>query len=410
MPAYARRDIVDENHVGVYHCIARCVRRAFLCGTDSYTGQDHSHRKDWVLDRLRQLAGLFGVDICDYAVMSNHLHLVLRNRPDIAAQWSDDDVALRWRKLFPQRDELTGEPREPDRHDIDVLTADADRLAMLRSRLASISWFMRCLCEWVARRANLEDNSAGRFWAGRFKSQPLLDESALLACSVYVDLNPVRAGIVATPEESQFTSGFDRIRGLAEQPAASPLAVSPSSDDELGSDICAPSEAWLCELTLQETRVVPGTSSAEHAQASPPESVRAADRTNPDHREPQPCEAPLTCGEPLPAVPPVAGTGGRLGARASDQGFLPIETQKYVMLLDWTGRAIRENKRGAIPDNLAPILDRLGLDRSNWVNTVREFGRMFKQAAGRASSLSRAAPGCSRRWFQGKAAAQGAFV
>ena len=95
---------------------------------------------------------------------------------------------------------------------------------------------------------------------------------------------------------------------------------------------------------------------------------------------------------------------------ASDQGFLPIDTQKYVMLLDWTGREIRENKCGAIPDNLAPILDRLGLDRSNWVKTVREFGRMFKQAAGRASSLARAAPRCSRRWFQGRTAAQAAFV
>ena len=80
------------------------------------------------------------------------------------------------------------------------------------------------------------------------------------------------------------------------------------------------------------------------------------------------------------------------------------------MLVDWTGREIRENKWGAIPDNLAPNLDRLGLDRSNWVKTVREFGRMFKQAAGRASSLARAAPRCSRRWFQGRTAAQAAFV
>ena len=101
MPAYARRNIVDDDRVGVYHCIARRVRRAFLCGADSYTGRDFSHRKAWVLDRLRELARLFGVEVCDYAVMSNHLHIVLRNRPDVARQWSDDEVAIRWRKLFP---------------------------------------------------------------------------------------------------------------------------------------------------------------------------------------------------------------------------------------------------------------------------------------------------------------------
>jgi REP element-mobilizing transposase RayT len=405
MPAYARRDIVAEDRVGVYHCIARCVRRAFLCGVDSYAGRDYSHRKAWVLDRLRQLAGLFGVEVCDYAVMSNHLHIVLRNRPDVARQWSDDEVALRWRKLFPQRDELTGEPREPDCHDVAVLTADADRLAILRSRLASLSWFMRCLCEWVARKANHEEGSSGRFWAGRFKSQPLLDEAALLACSVYVDLNPVRAGIAATPEESQFTSGFDRIRSLAQHSAASPS----SSRDESGIDACSPPEAWLCELTLQETDAVPGTPRAERSPSSPQETAPAVDPTIPNPLEPEVCPAPLNSGNALPAVPHVARSRGALRARASDQGFLPIGTQKYIMLLDWTGQAIRENERGAIPDNLAPILDRLGLDRSHWVNTVRDFGRMFKQAAGRASSLARAAPGCSRRWFQGKAAAQTAF-
>ncbi len=133
-------------------------------------------------NRLRALAGRFGALVCGYAIMSNHLHLVLRNRPDSVSQWSDAEVALRWRKLFPQRDDTSGELAEPDDHDLAMLMANADTLAMLRGRLSSLSWFMRCLCEWVARAANREDGSAGRFWAGRFKSQPLLDESALLAC------------------------------------------------------------------------------------------------------------------------------------------------------------------------------------------------------------------------------------
>jgi hypothetical protein len=63
MPTYARGQIVVEDMVGVYHCIARCVRRAFLCGIDPYTGQDYSHRKEWILDRLRDLAGLFAIEI-----------------------------------------------------------------------------------------------------------------------------------------------------------------------------------------------------------------------------------------------------------------------------------------------------------------------------------------------------------
>jgi len=96
MPTYARGQIVVADQVGVYHCIARCVRRAFLCGVDPYTGQDFSHRKEWILDRMRKLAGLFAIEVCGYSVMSNHLHLVLRNRPGIAEQWSDDEIALRW--------------------------------------------------------------------------------------------------------------------------------------------------------------------------------------------------------------------------------------------------------------------------------------------------------------------------
>src|SRR5580693_2287443 len=189
MPTYARRQIVVEDTVGVYHCIARCVRRAFLCGIDPYTGKDYSHRKEWILNRLRELAGLFAIEVCGYSVMSNHLHLVLRNRPDIAEQWSADEIALRWRRVFRPRDDATGEPVEPGEHDLAMLTANPERLAELRKRLANLSWFMRCVCEKIARHANHEDRSSGRFWAGRFKSVALLDEAAILACSVYILLD-----------------------------------------------------------------------------------------------------------------------------------------------------------------------------------------------------------------------------
>ena len=179
-----RREIVDEDHIGVYHCIARWFEERSSAARTPTQERDYGHRKVWIVDRLRQLAGFFGIEVCDYAIMSNHLHLVLRNRPDLVQHWTDGEVALRWLRLFPRRSELTGVWDEPNDHDLAMVMADADRLVTLRARLASISWFMRCLSEWVARAANREEGCGGRFWAGRFKSQPLLDEAAVLACSV----------------------------------------------------------------------------------------------------------------------------------------------------------------------------------------------------------------------------------
>jgi REP element-mobilizing transposase RayT len=405
MPTYARRQIVVEDMVGVYHCMAQCVRRAFLCGVDPYTRKDYSHRKEWIVDRMRELAGLFAIEVCGYSVMSNHLHLVLRNRPDITEQWSADEVALRWCRLFPPRDETTGKPVEPGEHDLAMLTANPERLSDLRKRLASLSWFMRCLCEKIARDGNQEDVTSGRFWAGRFKSVALLDEGAILACSVYVDLNPIRAGLATTPEESAFTSGRDRIRSMLE--TSSRLT---SDDESSGVEISNRADAWLCEMTLQEKAIESTATTAVGAVSPPQESalqagpIATAVADAVGGTEPSADFGPSFC-----VAAPVEAPR-RLPVRASDQGFLPIQVEHYVMLLDWTGRELRADKRGAIPDHLAPIVDRLGLNRSNWVETVRGFGRLFKQAAGRSSSLVDGAARRSRRWFQGKTAARTAFV
>jgi len=113
LPACARRKIGREGEVGVYHCVNRCVRRAFLCGEDPYTGQSFEHRKGWVRERLTDLAGVFAADVCGYAVMSNHLHVILRTRPDRAADWNEEELARRWWRLFPRRRDERGRPPIP---------------------------------------------------------------------------------------------------------------------------------------------------------------------------------------------------------------------------------------------------------------------------------------------------------
>ena len=264
---------------------------------------------------------------------------------------------------------------------------------------------MRCLCEKIARAANHDDGSSGRFWAGRFKSVALLDEAAILACSVYVDLNPIRAGLATTPEESAYTSGRDRIRSMLE--TSTRLT---SRDEHSSLETCERPDAWLCELTLQETATRARVHDGRRCRLTTAR-VAITSRANRDrHRGrgrwlPACCRFRSSFGRRRPSRRPATSA-----ARASDQGFLPIQVEHYVMLLDWTGRELRADKRGAIPDHLAPIMERLGLDQSNWVETVRGFGRMFKQAAGRSSSLVDAAARRSRRWFQGKAAARAAFV
>lgn len=199
---YPRQILVPPDTRGTYHCISRCVRRAFLCGEDAATGRSFDHRKQWLEEQIIELATIFAVAVHAYAVMSNHFHVVLEIDPDSPWQWSDEEVAARWLSLSARASGMNS----PAKTRIAALTAQPERLTVLRKRLGSLSWYMRYLKEPIARQANREDECSGRFWEGRFRTQALLDDTAVLASMVYVDLNPVRARIANTPEGSRHTS------------------------------------------------------------------------------------------------------------------------------------------------------------------------------------------------------------
>ncbi|MFT4520113.1 MAG: REP element-mobilizing transposase RayT [Halioglobus sp.] len=204
-----RKAIVCRSDTPYYHCVSRCVRRAYLCGHDQSTGESYEHRRDWIAQRLHILASLFTIDVCAYAVMSNHYHLVIKL--STSSELSDEEVLTRWLTLFKgpvlvQRFQ-SGAALSPAQQ-----TTVTDIINVWRERLQDLSWFMKCLNEPIARQANQEDGCTGHFWEARFKSQPLLTQEALLTCMAYVDLNPIRAGMANSPEESDFTSIQERVK------------------------------------------------------------------------------------------------------------------------------------------------------------------------------------------------------
>jgi hypothetical protein len=311
-----RREVLSDSEVQVVHCVNRCVRRGFLCGVDPLTGKDYEHRRQWIRRRLEFLAGFFGIDVLAFSVMSNHLHVILRNRPDIVKQWSDDEVALRWWNLFPQRRNKDGSPAEPAETDLKHLEASVREL---RQRLSSVSWFMRCTSEVIARMANAEEEVSGRFWEGRFKAVILPDEAAIAACMVYVDLNPIRAGIAETPETSNFTSVQDRMTDLK-----SAQEVSTADAQEVRIEH-GEKAGWLAPMQLE------------------PKRKKVRERAT--------------------------------SRRASNRGCIFLSLPEYLELLEWTGRQLHPGKRGTIPRKVPPVMNRLEMDSEIWLAAVGSFGK-----------------------------------
>lgn len=382
MPSSPRRDVVDPETVGIYHCYNRCSQRAFLCGRDPLTQQDFSHRKTWIRDRLQDLAAAIAVDVLDYAVLDNHFHVVLRNRPDLAQDWSEEEVVRRWWLVSPERRDENGKPAEISHVELRAMVADKPKVSEQRRRLSDISWLMRMLCQPIARRANRESDVTGRFFAHRFGCERIVDLAGLLTCSMYVDLNLVRAGMARTPEESEYTSACDRIRAHIQRQRR-------DLDQDAAEIVSEESpDAWLAPLFLDE-------------------------HTDAFHELPQnaAADAAVDLQEPAQAnVAAALGMGNPLGApRASEKGFLPMTLEEYLMLLDWTGRQVRADKRAAIPAELQPILARLQIQPDHWVDAVEQYDHAFRTVVGRVESIRHEALRRGRRWLQGLTAAAALF-
>ena len=340
-----RKRLVSTDVTPFYHLISRCVRRHFLCGVDPWTGKDYSTRKQDIKDRLALLAEVFAVDVCAYAILSNHYHLVVHIDEPAALEWSPLEVARRWTQLFTGpvlvRAFVAGQK----------LTETQQRVVYnhiqdYRKRLCSVSWFMKCLNEPIARQANAEDNVTGHFWQARFSSQALLDEAAVLTAMAYVDLNPIRAGIAETPETSDFTSVQQRIAQWKDR-----QKTTADGNDQ--------PEAARDKASLDSTVVkVLGFSDQSKEEA---------------------------------------------------ENAIPYSTTDYLELVDWSGRAIIEGKKGFIPEHLPPILQRLKVDPAQYLAYVKKPRYGFANALGALDKLKAYAEHFEKAFLKGQTAAAALF-
>ncbi len=333
-----RRQLIAVEDTPYYHCVSRCVRRAFLCGKDDQ-GHCFEHRRGWIIERIKFLASIFSIDVAAYAIMNNHYHLVLRIDAQQPKEWSDLEIIERWLSLFKGPDIIQRHLKEPLASPAELAIVDST-VHTWRERLSSISWFMKCLNEHIARKANREDHCTGHFWESRFKSQALLDQAALLTCMAYIDLNPIRASMAKTPETSDYTSIQER------------LGITPSTPE-------AASEENKDEISLPQAELLAFAGWQNH-------------NANPKH--------------------------------------LPFSLMDYAKLVDYTGRCIRSDKRGAIAANTPKILQRLKLAPDKWLAAATGIESQFHHAIGPLSSLNQLCERLHQRWLHGQNACKQLYL
>ena len=454
MPGHARKDIVREGQIGVYHTWSRCVQRAHLCGFDPLTGQDFEHRRVWIKTLLEYQASVFAVDVGNYTILSNHQHLIARTRPDIAATWTDEEVAWRWKRAWPAWQDGQW-IREPTDQEIEEVLAQRDRLPQLRAHLSSLSWFMARWKEPIARLANQESGTKGHFYEQRFGSRELVDDGANLCCNVYLDLNQVQAGLARSLEESTCSAIYDRLVAWRQRETQASLEEFRASASEGYVLEYSDVEGLLADCFLAPIRdqgpalvVDAGGASRVLGSPVPAERVPAGDRCqllsvlpikdaeNEDPKGEQ--EQDLSEGAPdalsaeASAVVESTAAGGEAGhkprqrpqptwkvhqrlqrhrrRRASDHAFLGIPLEQYLGLVQWTAQQVGADSPRSPPASCEAVLRRLGVEPLQWCQAVEHFAHWFHGVVGHVEQLRERMERAGKKWLQGMRACRDVFT
>jgi len=373
MSRKTRGSLINPKEVTIVHAVAKTARNLFLLGEDFATSTRNSHRKVWIVDILEFQSSLMAIDLLDFCVMDNHIHQVLRSRPDVVKKWSNREVARRWLTLCPKSkkrqkvdDKVQYVPIPPKDEQIDTLAKNKKRIKKIREQLSSISWWMRLCCQKVAQRANREDGgSKGPFWKGRFHATVIEDLDYLLGCCLYVDLNAVQAAIAQGIEDYDFTSAkirLDMIRSKqkAKEDEQAPAANQPQSENE----------------------TVP-------IESPPKESVSQAQENteDKDRKKKTPMSiSNLSKGEFMSLVKlETASNDPQLhkdGYRCSDKGFLDYTVEEYLEALRWCIKNKLFRAGATIPEDVPECLKKHSLGPELVLQQARKFGEMYRYRAG----------------------------
>ena len=269
--------------------------------------------------------------------MSNHYHLVLKIDNAKSNKMTEDEVINRWLKLF-KGNVLISRYLQGECHTTGEIDKVKEIIADWRSRLSDISWFMRCLNESIARQANAEDKCTGRFWEGRFKSQALLNEQAVLSCMVYVDLNPIRATLADNLDESDFTSIQQRITAYSNR----------INKDKIKNK--------------SKPVKLAGFTNGSNIKKGIPYSLK-------DYFE-------------------LADWTGRAVRNDSPRGY-SLASRQFT------------SKRGYIPDKEPKIVSKLGIDIDVWLDTVKEYSQSYHSFVGSEKQLKDICESSGKKWLAG---------
>ncbi len=405
MPRQNRSLTFVPSEIAYVHTMLKACRNLYLLGMDRKKRRKLLHRRQWFYQRIEHLNSYMGIDLLGFSLMDNHTHFLLRSRPDVVATWDDREIVTRWLTMCPKHRKkvkvngvVTYQPIPPTDAEIEQEMKDQKRVTELRSRLSDISWWMRLLAQVIAQKANREDyegEALGHFFKSRFKAVRVRTIAHLLACAMYIDLNPFRALLSESIDGYEDTSAKKRLDLLRialgkENDKASKVQIKRaqkllgSFGEERRKEFTDEEMEGICKQLLFGAAATNGLDSVGGMEAKEDENRV---QTESQISKPLSLEQRAARAEFLsPILLDTLSTDpqvSELGTRCSDKGFLPISATEYLGLLQWSMDNEVARRNGPDPEQLPSALKRLGVHPMQFLSLLRHFSKCCPREAGR---------------------------